>query len=149
METHDCHGGARGDIYDPGCPGRLVLDRIGDRWTVLIVGILENGTKRFSGLRDGVGGITPKVLTQTLRAMERDGLVDRRVFAEVPPRVEYTLTELGRSLITPINAIRTWAEENMSQLFATRARYDKENEGSQVRLGRVAHSGADSPDSAR
>jgi len=129
MDTHACAEGGhhRGDIYDPGCPGRLVLDRIGDRWTVLIVGVLEEGTKRFSEVRDAVGGITPKVLTQTLRAMERDGLVARKVYAEVPPRVEYTLTELGRSLTNPINAIRVWAEENMGQLFATRDRYDSEH----------------------
>ncbi len=111
MGTDTC-GGDR-NIYDPGCPGRLALDRIGDRWTVLIVGILEGGTHRFSQLRDAVGGITPKVLTQTLRAMERDGLVSRKVYAEVPPRVEYTLTDLGRSLIVPIDAIRTWAIDNM------------------------------------
>ncbi len=120
-----CDGADHGDIYNPGCPGRLVLDRIGDRWTVLIVGILEDGTKRFSELRDAVGGITPKVLTQTLRAMERDGLVARKVYAEVPPKVEYTLTELGRSLTTPIQAIRVWAEQNMGQLFATRELYDR------------------------
>ncbi len=131
MDTHACDGAGAGagdhrSIYDPGCPGRLVLDRIGDRWTVLVVGILEDGTRRFSELRDEVGGITPKVLTQTLRAMERDGLVSRKVYAEVPPRVEYTLTELGRSLIGPINAIRTWAEDNMGELFATRERYDRE-----------------------
>ncbi|QDP98940.1 helix-turn-helix transcriptional regulator [Microlunatus elymi] len=107
----ECCGG---DIYDPGCPGRLALDRIGDRWTVLIVGILESGTHRFSQLRDAVGGITPKVLTQTLRAMERDGLVTRTVYAEVPPRVEYCLTDLGRSLAVPIAAIRTWAIDNMA-----------------------------------
>lgn len=121
-----CAGTSHGDIYDPGCPGRLVLDRIGDRWTVLIVGILEGGTKRFSELRNAVGGITPKVLTQTLRAMERDGLVTRKVYAEVPPRVDYTLTDLGWSLTTPIKAIRTWAEENMAQLFATRDSYDRQ-----------------------
>ncbi len=79
---------------------------------------------RFSELRDAVGGITPKVLTQTLRAMERDGLVARKVYAEIPPKVEYTLTELGRSLTTPIHAVRTWAEENMNQFMGTRARYD-------------------------
>lgn len=82
--------------------------------------------KRFSELRDAVGGITPKVLTQTLRAMERDGLVACKVYAEVPPRVEYTLTELGGSLGAPIHAIRTWAEENSGELLATRARYDSQ-----------------------
>lgn len=111
MGTDSC--GEHRSIYEPGCPGRLALDRIGDRWTVLIVGILEGGTHRFSALRDAVGGITPKVLTQTLRAMEREGLVDRKVYAEVPPRVEYSLTDLGRSLVVPIEAIRTWAMQNM------------------------------------
>jgi DNA-binding HxlR family transcriptional regulator len=101
------------DIYDPGCPGRVALDRIGDRWTVLIVSVLAVGTHRFSELRDAVGGITPKVLTQTLRGMEHDGLVARKVYAEVPPRVEYSLTELGRTMLEPIEAIRTWAMQNM------------------------------------
>jgi len=120
MGTDSCSGD-HGNIYDPGCPGRLALDRIGDRWTVLIVGILEGGTHRFSELRDAVGGITPKVLTQTLRAMEREGLVDRKVYAEVPPRVEYTLTELGRSLVVPIEAIRSWAMQNMDHFIGQKA----------------------------
>lgn len=125
MDTkHHCGPGGKADVYDPGCPGRLVLDRIGDRWTVLIIGVLEDGTRRFSQLRDAVGGITPKVLTQTLRAMERDGLVTRRVYAEVPPKVEYTLTTLGMSLTGPIEAIRTWAEDNMEEFMGTRSRYD-------------------------
>jgi DNA-binding HxlR family transcriptional regulator len=118
LNAHVCPN----SFYDAGCPGRLVLDRIGDRWTVLIVGILSEGTHRFSALRDAIGGITPKVLTQTLRALEKDGLVTRKVYAEVPPRVEYTLTELGRSLIRPINEIRAWAEENMGQVLQARAR---------------------------
>lgn len=118
METHVCPN----NFYDAGCPGRLVLDRIGDRWTVLIVGVLSEGTHRFSALRDAIGGITPKVLTQTLRALEHDGLVVRKVYAEVPPRVEYSLTELGRSLIRPIGQIRAWAEENMGQVLRARAR---------------------------
>lgn len=129
METKGCQDWTAEEadpcnMYDPGCPGRVVLDRIGDRWTVLIVGILENGTMRFTELRAAVGGITPKVLTQTLRAMERDGLVTRKVYAVVPPKVEYTLTEFGGSLIPALNGIRTWAEANMVELFDSRARYD-------------------------
>jgi DNA-binding HxlR family transcriptional regulator len=119
MDTVACQGGT----YEAGC--RLVLDRIGDRWTVLIVGVLGDGTRRFSELRDAVGGITPKVLTQTLRALERDGLVTRKVYPEVPPRVEYTLTDLGRELITPIGVIRAWAEQHMDQVLAARARHDQ------------------------
>jgi DNA-binding HxlR family transcriptional regulator len=115
METID-----RGDAFDPNCPTRLVLDRIGDRWTVLIVVGLRDGPRRFTELRKLVNGVTPKVLTQTLRAMERDGLVTREVFAEVPPRVEYTLTPLGMSLQTPIQAIVDWAEANVGQFVAAR-----------------------------
>src|SRR3954469_17510073 len=78
-----------GDAFDPDCPTRLVLDRIGDKWTVLVVLTLLDGRRRFTQLRDTIDGVTPKVLTQTLRAMARDGLLTRHVFAEVPPRVEY------------------------------------------------------------
>ncbi len=119
-ERSEC--GPHGNIYSPGCPGRLALDRIGDRWTVLIVGVLEGGTHRFSELRDAVGGITPKVLTQTLRSMEADGLVVRTVYAEVPPRVEYSLTDLGRSLAVPIEAVRAWAMAHMEHFVAAKAR---------------------------
>jgi len=86
------------------------------------VGVLEGGTHRFSELRDAVGGITPKVLTQALRSMEADGLVARAVYAEVPPPVEYSLTDLGRSLATPIEAVRTWAMANMEHFVAAKAR---------------------------
>ena len=123
MDTAPVDGdqGCPVSIYDVGCPGRLVLDRIGDRWTVLIVSMLNERTHRFSELRNAVGGITPKVLTQTLRGLERDGVVTRTVYAEVPPRVEYALTDLGRSLITPITAIREWAEANAEQVMSARA----------------------------
>ncbi|GAA4510974.1 helix-turn-helix domain-containing protein [Actinoallomurus oryzae] len=110
----------RGDAFDPNCPTRLVLDRIGDRWTVLVVIALRDGPRRFTELRRTAGGVTPKVLTQTLRAMERDGLVTREVFAEVPPRVEYTLTPLGMSLQTPIRAVIDWAEANVGKVMAAR-----------------------------
>ncbi|MGH3243394.1 MAG: winged helix-turn-helix transcriptional regulator [Spirillospora sp.] len=109
-----------GDAFDPDCPTRLVLDRIGDKWSVLVVLSLTGGPRRFTGLRDMIGGVTPKVLTQTLRAMERDGLLTRTVYAEVPPRVEYELTALGRSLRTPIEAITAWAEEHVEAVVAAR-----------------------------
>lgn len=111
-------------LYQVGCPGRVVLDRIGDRWTVLIVGALDAGTMRFSELRDAVGGITPKVLTQTLRALERDGFLTRTVHPEVPPRVEYTLTDLGRSLTQPISTIATWAAQHGETVLAKRTEHD-------------------------
>jgi DNA-binding HxlR family transcriptional regulator len=113
-----------GDAYDPKCPTRHVLDRIGDKWTVLVVGSLREGPLRFTQLRLAIGGVAPKVLTQTLRALERDGLVTRTVYAQVPPRVEYELTELGHTLQTPIAAIRDWAEQHMSAVVAARTRYD-------------------------
>lgn len=112
------------DAFARACPSRVVLDRIGDRWTVLLVVALADGALRFSQLRTRIEGITPKVLTQTLRALERDGIVTRTVFAEVPPRVEYELTELGRDLLAPIGAIRTWAEEHAARIVVNRDRYD-------------------------
>jgi DNA-binding HxlR family transcriptional regulator len=115
---------ASGDLFDPDCPTRLVLDRIGDKWTVLVVLLLSDGTLRFTELRSRVGGVAPKVLTETLRRMERDGLVTRQVYAEVPPRVDYTLTDLGHSLIAPIAAVGDWAEANLSRITAARAEYD-------------------------
>ena len=110
----------RGNAFDPNCPTRLILDRIGDKWSVLVVLSLAGGPRRFTRLRDMIGGVTPKVLTQTLRTMERDGLLVRTVFAEVPPRVEYALTPLGLSLLTPIKAITDWAEENVGAVLAAR-----------------------------
>ena len=116
----------RGDVFDPDCPTRLVLDRIGDKWTVLCVLLLQNGPLRFTGLRDGIGRVAPKVLTQTLRRLERDGLVTREVFAEVPPRVVYGLTPMGRSLIKPISAVSDWAEEHLPAISAAQQTYDSE-----------------------
>lgn len=113
-----------GDLFDPDCPTRLVLDRIGDKWTVLVVLLLSDGPRRFTDLRGHIGRVAPKVLTQTLRRMERDGLVTREVFAEVPPRVEYTLTDLGRSLIEPIAVIGDWAEVHVHRITAAQAAYD-------------------------
>jgi DNA-binding HxlR family transcriptional regulator len=101
-----------------------VLDRIGDKWTVLVVLLLSDGPMRFSQLRRRLGRVAPKVLTQSLRRMERDGLVTREVFAEVPPRVEYALTNLGQSLIKPISVIADWAEVNVSRMAEAQASYD-------------------------
>jgi DNA-binding HxlR family transcriptional regulator len=117
-----------GDLFNPDCPTRLVLDRIGDKWTVLVVLLLSDGPMRFSDLRGHLGRVAPKVLTQTLRRMERDGLVTRAIFAEVPPRVEYTLTDLGHSLIKPISVIGDWAEVHVHQITASQAAYDAAQE---------------------
>jgi DNA-binding HxlR family transcriptional regulator len=113
-----------GDPYVEGCPTRKVLDLIGDRWTVLIIGLLEERPKRFSELLHTIGGVSQKMLTQTLRSLERDGLVTRTVYAEVPPRVEYALTPLGQTLIEPITALREWAETKIDLVTAAQERYD-------------------------
>ena len=107
------------NVFSPSCPSRIALDRSGDRWTVLIVGLLEDGARRFTEIRDAIG-ITPKVLTQTLRALEADGLVVRRAYAEIPPRVEYQLTPLGLTLREPLAAIRDWAEAHIHEVMAAR-----------------------------
>jgi DNA-binding HxlR family transcriptional regulator len=114
----------RGNAFDPDCPTRVLLDRIGDKWTVLVVSALADSTLRFSELRAQVGGVAPKVLTQTLRALDRDGILRRKVYAEVPPRVEYTLTRLGRSLADPIAVIQDWAEGHVASVLTAREHYD-------------------------
>jgi DNA-binding HxlR family transcriptional regulator len=113
-----------GDSFNPACPTRVVLDRVGDRWSVLVILSLADGPLRFTQLRRRIGGVTAKVLTQTLRAMQRDGLLTREVFAEVPPRVEYTLTELGQSLQEPLLQLTTWAESNVNAVIAAREDHD-------------------------
>ena len=110
--------------YDVESPTGVILDRIADKWTLMIHGTLEAGPMRFSDLRDALGGISPKVLTQSLRALERDGLVARRAYKQVPPKVEYSLTELGGSLCAPVKELRTWAEDNIDAIRAARERYE-------------------------
>ncbi len=112
------------DILSPACPSRTVLRHVVDRWTPLVVTVLADGPSRFGELRSRVGGVTPKVLTQTLRSMERDGLVTRTQLPGVPPRVDYELTDLGRSLQAPIGALRTWIQDNSAQILAHREHYD-------------------------
>ena len=109
------------DPYVEDCPSRQLLDRIGDRWTVLIISTLEHGPLRFSQIARRVHGISQKMLTQTLRALEADGLVLRTVYPQVPARVEYELTELGRSLLEPLGALIAWASEHMGEVDAVRA----------------------------
>jgi DNA-binding HxlR family transcriptional regulator len=101
-----------------------ILQRVGDKWTVLVVGMLSSGPMRFSELRQAVGGISQKMLTTTLRGLERDGFVTRTVFPTIPPRVDYELTELGHQLQEPVNALADWARKNTLHINAARARYD-------------------------
>jgi DNA-binding HxlR family transcriptional regulator len=111
-------------MYASACPTRQVLDRIGDKWTALVIGLLEDGSQRFSELQRSIGGISQKMLTQTLRNLERDGLVDRTVYPEAPPRVEYTLTPLGDTLCAPIAAIRDWADAHIDAVIEAQVDYD-------------------------
>ena len=109
-------------VLDPRCPSRLVLDRIADKWTALVIQILAGGTMRYAALQREIGGISQKMLTQTLRSLERDGLVQRMVHPVVPPKVEYSLTKLGRTLIEPLQGLCRWSEKHLGELQANRAR---------------------------
>ena len=102
----------------PACPVETTLTLISDKWKILIVRDLLDGTKRFSELRRSIGNISQKVLTSNLRQMEADGLVHREVYAEVPPRVEYSLTDTGRSLDVVIGVLRDWGEQYKANLVA-------------------------------
>ncbi|MEZ0110248.1 DNA-binding HxlR family transcriptional regulator [Catenulispora sp. EB89] len=114
--------------YDPfaqGCPSRDLLDRIGDKWSILVLGALgQNGRSRFTDLRKRLAGVSEKMLTQTLRALERDGLVLRTVYPEVPVRVEYELTPLGVTLRGPVKALTEWSLEHTTEVLAAREDYD-------------------------
>jgi DNA-binding HxlR family transcriptional regulator len=101
-----------------------VLSRVGDKWTVLVVELLSDGPMRFNELRRVIGNISQKMLTTTLRGLERDGLVTRTVFPTVPPRVDYELTELGRGLRGPVKALGEWARQNVENINASRERFD-------------------------
>jgi DNA-binding HxlR family transcriptional regulator len=101
-----------------------VLQRIGDKWTVLVVGELGGGAKRFNEIRRSLGSISQRMLTLTLRGLERDGLVTRTVFPTVPPRVEYELTKLGRSLLEPVNGLGRWARQNQPAILQAREHFD-------------------------
>jgi DNA-binding HxlR family transcriptional regulator len=111
------------NVFDSHCPTRQVLDLIADKWTVLIIRRLADGTLRFAQLRRSVDGISQKVLTNILRSLERDGIVKRRIYASVPPKVEYSLTALGRSLCDLVEGICGWAEANIEQVQAARDVY--------------------------
>ena len=103
-----------------------VLARVGDKWTVLVVWTLGDGPKRFNELHKALGSISQRMLTLTLRALERDGLVTRTVFATIPPRVDYELTKLGRSLLLPVSELGSWARKNRSAIQSARQRYDSD-----------------------
>lgn len=103
---------------------REVLERVGDKWSLLVISTLEEGALRFSELQSHIPGVSQRMLTRTLRLLERDGLLTRTVHAEVPPRVEYELTAVGRTLIGPAKELGTWAVENQQRILQARQAYD-------------------------
>ncbi|MFZ0683924.1 MAG: helix-turn-helix domain-containing protein [Terriglobales bacterium] len=116
---------------------REVLNRVGDKWSVLIVRLLTGGPKRFSELRRTIEGISQRMLTLTLKGLERDGLVSRTVYPTIPPRVEYELTELGRTLRKPIESLAKWAQDNRERIQQSRNHYDgKHSPNGQLRVKR-------------
>lgn len=112
-------------VHSPACcTMRDVLSRIGDKWTVLIITMLAGGPMRFNQIRRAIDGISQRMLTLTLRNLERDGFLTRTVHPTVPPRVEYALNDLGRTLIQPLNGLAAWARANQPQVEASRAAFD-------------------------
>ncbi len=112
------------------CLRRQALDLISDRWTMIVVKALAEGIQRYGALHRAIDGISQKMLTQTLRSLERDGLVQRTVYPVVPPKVEYALTPLGETLIEPVAVSGAWAERHMDQIMQARRRHDAGDEPS-------------------
>jgi DNA-binding HxlR family transcriptional regulator len=112
------------DAFLAGCPTRHLLDRIADKWVTLVLAALEGGPRRYSQLARTIAGVSQKMLTQTLRNLERDGLLERTVTATVPVTVTYELTALGRSLQAVITGLKVWAESHMDEVLDARASYD-------------------------
>lgn len=118
MGTIEPMGSSRvdyGDVYLVDCPCRSVLDLLADKWSALAIGALEDGPRRFGSLKTRLGGVSPKVLTAVLRRLEDRGIIHREVYAEVPPRVEYSLTPLGREAAIPLRSLRDWVEQNIAR----------------------------------
>ncbi len=107
-------------VLNAGCPSRLVLARICDKWTALVIRSLAGRTLRYNELQREVAGISQKMLTQTLRALEADGLIARKVYPVIPPMVEYSLTPMGRTLVVPLRVICDWAEKFLPKIVACR-----------------------------
>ncbi|MFD7662037.1 winged helix-turn-helix transcriptional regulator [Streptomyces sp. NPDC059788] len=121
----DCDYDARQWDVREGCEVRQILDRVADKWSLLVIALLDRRTLRFTELRREVDGISQRMLTVTLRRLERDGLVRRTVHPVVPPRVDYELTPLGTTLHDTIQALVTWSEEHQEEIAGARAAYDR------------------------
>jgi DNA-binding HxlR family transcriptional regulator len=117
------YGGA--DAYLRSCPSRAVLDLLANKWVMLVMGALRGGPLRFGQLRRRLDGVTQKMLSQTLRALERDGLLTRTIYPEIPPRVEYALTDLGGDVVGLLDAILAWSEEHVTDILTAREAYQR------------------------
>ena len=113
------------DPYVATCPTRQVLDCVANKWAVLVLGLLSERRHRFGELQRGIDGVSQKVLTQTLRSLERDGIVERTVHPTVPPKVEYSLTPIGESLAATLGGLRAWAERNIEAVMSNRESFDQ------------------------
>ncbi|MDP4006587.1 helix-turn-helix domain-containing protein [Methylobacterium sp. NEAU K] len=111
--------------YASACPTRLVLDRVGDKWAVLLLGVLAKGPMRFNRLRREIEGLSQKVLSQTLKSLERDGLISRKAIPTVPVTVEYSITPLGQTLTATVDALRIWAETHIEEVLVAQKQYDE------------------------
>lgn len=118
-------GGERGNVFSGNCPTRQLLDRIGDKWSVLILLLLGDGAMRFNGLKREIGGVSQKMLSQTLRSLERDGLVTRAVMPTKPVTVVYAIAPLGRELLAALRFMIDWAETRMSDVAAAQHAFDR------------------------
>lgn len=127
-------------VLKQNCAIREVLDLIAEKWTTLVVYSLSGGTKRYSELKRQIEGVTQKMLTQTLRKLERDGLIFRKVYPVIPPMVEYSLTPLGRTLIKPLGAICQWAEDHFSEVENARKNYENGSGNKQTKGHRPSES---------
>ena len=127
MVTSNAHSATTDEVTGPfsaTCPTRTVLDTIADRWATLIIDLLAAGPRRFGALQRAIGGISQKMLTQTLRTLERDGLVRRTVYATTPPSVEYALTPLGQTLTEPLGALTAWSVQHIADVLSARDAFD-------------------------
>jgi DNA-binding HxlR family transcriptional regulator len=113
-----------GNVYSADCPMRQILDRVGDKWAVLILLLLREQPRRFNQLLRTIEGISQKMLSQVLKSLERDGLINRRAIATVPVTVEYSITQLGSTLAAALDPLRGWAEQNLKEVLAAQRRHD-------------------------
>lgn len=130
MVMESMHRSPRPNVLERGCPTRKTLELLSSTWTVLVIHALARGTHRYGELKSRVEGVTHKMLAQTLRALERDGLVWRKVYSVVPPKVEYTLTPLGQTLVPLLGALCQWSEEHYEEVEAHRAGFEAPDAGS-------------------